>query len=257
MGPVRAEVMWQTVRDALVAAGGEGGRALDVLDLGGGTGADAVRIAHAGHRVTVVDPSPDALASLHRRATEAGLESSVTALLGDAADLAEHVDADAFDLVLCHGVLEHVDDPAAALDAVGTAVRPDGLVSVVVPGRVAAVVSRAVAGDLDTAGALLAASAATWDTRALGPRRFVSDELDDLLAAHGLRVVARAGVRVLTDLVPSALVDGEPGARERLFALERLAAADEEVRPLAGGLQALARLDLGSEPPSGGNSATV
>ena len=43
------------------------GRSLRVLDLGGGTGGTAVPLAVAGHDVTVVDPSPDALASLRRR----------------------------------------------------------------------------------------------------------------------------------------------------------------------------------------------
>ena len=73
MGPVRTEVMWQSVLDAVEAAStGDGG--LDVLDLGGGTGHDAVRLAGLGHRVTVVDPSPDALASLDRRAAESDLD---------------------------------------------------------------------------------------------------------------------------------------------------------------------------------------
>ena len=50
------------------------GRACDVLDIGGGTGGFAVRVAELGHRVTVVDPSPDALAALDRRAREGGVE---------------------------------------------------------------------------------------------------------------------------------------------------------------------------------------
>ena len=52
---------------------GRGRRAGDVLDIGGGTGGFAVRVAELGHRVTVVDPSPDALAALDRRAAESGV----------------------------------------------------------------------------------------------------------------------------------------------------------------------------------------
>ena len=62
MRPVRQEIMWQAVLDAVEALERSG--PLDVLDVGGGTGGDAVRLAALGHRVTVVDPSPDALASL-------------------------------------------------------------------------------------------------------------------------------------------------------------------------------------------------
>ena len=148
MGPVRTEVMWQSVLDAVEAAS-TSADGLDVLDLGGGTGGDAVRLARLGHRVTVVDPSPDALASLDRRAAEADLDppGSVTGILGDTADLAEHIEPASFDLVVCHGVLEHVDDPGQALAATAAALRPGGHVSVVVAGRLGAVLARALAGD--------------------------------------------------------------------------------------------------------------
>ena len=111
MGPVRAELMWQSVVDAVEVAGGTA--ELDILDLGGGTGGDAVRLALLGHRVAVVDPSPDALASLHRRAVDSGPAAAVHGILGDAADLLDHVEPASYDLVICHGVLEHVDDPGA------------------------------------------------------------------------------------------------------------------------------------------------
>jgi S-adenosylmethionine-dependent methyltransferase len=55
-------------------------RPLQVLDLGGGTGGFAVRVAELGHRATVVDPSPDALASLARRAADAGVSDQVRGL---------------------------------------------------------------------------------------------------------------------------------------------------------------------------------
>ena len=66
--------MWHAVLDAVAATGRDD--ALRVLDLGGGTGGDAVRLATLGHQVTVADPSPDALASLARRAAEAGVAAS-------------------------------------------------------------------------------------------------------------------------------------------------------------------------------------
>jgi S-adenosylmethionine-dependent methyltransferase len=259
MGPVRTEVMWQSVLDA-VEATSTTGTGLDVLDLGGGTGGDAVRLAHLGHRVTVVDPSPDALASLDRRASESDLDppGSVTGVLGDTGDLAEHVSAASFDLVICHGVLEHVDDPGQALDATAAALRPGGHVSVVVAGRLAAVLARALAGDFDEAQSLFVSDARTWDLRASGPRRFVVDEVTSLLTAHGFAPVQTNALRVFTDLVPSSLVDVEPGARDRLFALERLVRTAPDLTALSAGLQCIARLDLPVVPSDrGGRSATV
>ncbi len=256
MGPVRSELMWQAVVDAVTAVSGDG--PLDVLDLGGGTGGDAVRLAQLGHRVTVVDPSPDALASLHRRGADAGLEQPVVGIQGDAADLLDHVSSASFDLVVCHGVLEHVDDPGQALATVATVLRQGGYVSVMVAGRNAAVAARALAGDFGTAQDLLGRSAQTWDLREMGPRRFVVDEVEQLLSQHGFTAIESSGIRVFADLVPSAIVDTEPGSRAALYELERLLRRSEDFTALSAGLHTIARLDLSSAPPDpGGKSATL
>ena len=78
----RTAVVWEALRPVL-----DGTAAGDVLDIGGGTGGFAVRVAELGHRVPVVDPSPDALAALDRRARESGVADRVTGLQGDLSTL--------------------------------------------------------------------------------------------------------------------------------------------------------------------------
>src|ERR671915_1021479 len=92
-----------------------GWRPLDIVDVGGGTGGTAIPLAGRGHRVTVIDPSPDALAALERRAVEAGVTDRIRARQGDAAGLADLVPAHQADVVVCHRVLEVVDAPGEAL----------------------------------------------------------------------------------------------------------------------------------------------
>ena len=116
----RSAVVWAGLESAL-----DGGPR-DVLDIGGGTGGLAVRVGLLGHRVTVVDPSPDALAALDRRAREH--EVAVTGRQGDLSSLLDVVGPDSADVVLCHGVLEVVDDPTAALATLGRVVRPGSVV---------------------------------------------------------------------------------------------------------------------------------
>ncbi len=208
-----------------------------VVDLGGGTGGFAVRLAGQGHQVTVVDPSPDALAALGRRAAEADVAALVRGVQGDATDLHGLVGESAVDLVLCHGVLEVVDDPAETLAASIAVLVPGGTLSLLVAHRPAAVLARVLAGRLDEALELLRGGSA-----AAVPRRFTEAEVLELLAGLGVEDPPYLhGARVFTDLVPGAVVDAEPGAAELLLDLELLAADRPELRTMASQLHVLAR----------------
>jgi S-adenosylmethionine-dependent methyltransferase len=227
----RTAVVWEALRPVL-----DDGRVRDVLDIGGGTGGFAVRVAERGHRVSVVDPSPDALASLARRAREVDVE--VAGRQGDLGSLLELVGPDSADVVLCHGVLEVVDDPAAALATIRRVLRPGGSLSLLVAQRHAAVVARAMAGHFAQALFLLD-DAGTAPGRS--GRRYTHDELAALLAGAGFEVVSVHGVRVFADLVPSSLLDLEPGATAALVELEHAVSERAEYLPLATQLHLLAR----------------
>ncbi|GAA4366535.1 methyltransferase [Nocardioides caricicola] len=222
-------MVWQALRPVLDGAG-------DVLDIGGGTGGFAVRVAELGHQVTVVDPSPDALAALARRARESGV--AVAGQQGDLSTLLDVSGADSADVVLCHGVLEVVDDPAAALATIRSVLRPGGTLSLLVAQRHAAVVARAMAGHFAQARALLD------DPAAGGGRpghRFTDVEVAELLAGAGFEVTTVHGVRIFADLVPGSLLDLEPGATAALVELEEAVSERPEFRPLAAQLHVLAR----------------
>lgn len=231
----RTTVVWNGLRDALDGPGAEKG--LQVVDIGGGTGGFAVRVAELGHQVTVVDPSPDALAILGRRAEESGVADRVRAVQGDLDTLSDVVPAGSADAVLCHGVLEIVDDPARALDAIGAALRSGGVLSLLVNQRHAAVVARAMAGHFGQARDLLDAAPGFAPNH---PRRFTVDELAVLLDRAGFEPTATHAVRVFVDLVPSSLVDLEPGAADLLVELELAVAERPEYLTLATQVHTLA-----------------
>jgi SAM-dependent methyltransferase len=230
-GSTRTAVVWSALEPVL--AHGSDGR-LDVLDIGGGTGGLAVRIGELGHRVTVVDPSPDALAALDRRAREHDV--AVTGRQGELSSLLDVAGPDSADLVLCHGVLEVVDDPVAALETLVRVVRPGGVLSLLVAQRYAAVVARAMAGHFQQALELLDEQA----PQGRAGRRFTQVELAALVRDAGLDVDAVQGIRVFTDLVPGSLLDLEPGATAALVELEQAVASRPEYLPLATQLHLLA-----------------
>ena len=92
-----------------------------VLDVGAGPGRLVEALSAAGYDVAGIDPSRRSVAFAH----QAG--RAVTRR-----DLFEHTDTDLDAAVLWH-VLEHLDDPAAALAAVRSWLRPGGLILVGVP----------------------------------------------------------------------------------------------------------------------------
>jgi S-adenosylmethionine-dependent methyltransferase len=220
----RTAVVWAVLRAELARAG----RPLRIVDVGGGTGGFAAPLAEAGHHVTVVDPSPDALASAARRAADAGVSGRLTAVQGDADGLADLVEPGSVDLVLCHAVMEVVDDPAQVALQLKAALRPGGAASVVVANRAAAVLARAASGRIAEAYALFAGE----------QRRFDAGSAIALLEKAGLTVEQVHGVRVIADLVPGAAADADP---EALLEFELAAAAQPPYRDIATQLHLLAR----------------
>ncbi|MFF3688450.1 methyltransferase [Streptomyces sp. NBC_00390] len=222
---LRTAVVWHILEEALdrrVKATGKD--ALDVLDTGGGSGNFAVPVARLGHRVTVVDPSPNALFALERRAAEAGVAERVNGVQGDIHGLFDVVERGGYDVVLCHGVLEYADDLAEGVRNAVDALRPAGALSLLAAGTGGAVLARALAGHFTEARRALTDPDGRWGAGDPIPRRFTAEQLGEAVVAAGAEVGAVHGVRVFADLVPGVLVDTEPGALDALLKLEAAAA---------------------------------
>lgn len=218
----------------LAAARQRGAEHPRVVDVGGGSGVWAVPLASEGCLVTVVEPNPNAIATLQRRAAEEGVGDRITVIADDSDALTSVVAAGSADLVLAHGLLEVVDDAPKVAAALAEILSEEGAVSVLVANRHAAVLHRALAGKYNEARTLLA------DPDGVLPsddevllRRFDAEGLRGLLAAAGLRIDVLQGEGVVSDVADG----GDPGLAE--FELE--AALDPTLRDVASRLHALAR----------------
>ena len=240
----RPALAWDVLQRVVARRAERAGRSvLDIVDVGGGTGGFAVPFAELGHNVTVVDPSPDALAGARRRAAERQVR--LTAVQGDADELDHVAGSDAADLIICHSVLDYVEEPAAAMSAIARVLRPGGTVSVIAANAVAAVLHRALSGRYDQASEILASltgpAAAQGMTSSImvdGRRRFTLVGLTSLIEGAGLRVDGAYGVRVFAGLLQPA--DPDSGAAEGLRGLEDEAAAYPALRDIAARLHVLA-----------------
>ncbi|MGH3917158.1 MAG: class I SAM-dependent methyltransferase [Pseudonocardiaceae bacterium] len=238
---MRAPAVHRALEAEVAAARRRLGTAPRVLDVGGGSGVWAVPLARSGCAVTVVDPSPNALATLRRRATDAGVAHLVSPVQGDADSLADAVAAASADLVLGHGVLEVVEDTAVATRALAEATAAGGVVSILVANRYAAVLVRALAGRLTEAHRILDEPHGRLGVADPLLRRFDVGGLTALLAASGLAVELVQGDGVIADLVPSGVLEVHPGAADQLAELELSAALRPPLRDIASRLHALAR----------------
>jgi S-adenosylmethionine-dependent methyltransferase len=118
--------------------------------------------------------------------------------------------------------------------------RPEGALSLVVSQRHAAVLARAMAGHFSQAMRLLEGDLPPAGESRSSERRFTTDELAPLLEEAGFAVRSSHGIRVFTDLVPSSLLDLEPGAAAALLELERAVSERPEYLTLASQLHLVA-----------------
>ncbi|GAB3302361.1 methyltransferase domain-containing protein [Epidermidibacterium keratini] len=177
-----------------------GGRdAVSILDLGGGTGVYAVPLARLGHRVDVLDQSPDALATLRRRAQSAGVDHLVHGQVADLDALDGPLAGRRDDVVLCHRVLEYVEDPLATLRAAAALLAPGGWMSVIAANRDGAVLSRIVSGRLGEAARIAAGD----DAQGKSGRRFEIGQLEGLMAAAELQIDSARGLGLASELSPA------------------------------------------------------
>jgi S-adenosylmethionine-dependent methyltransferase len=188
-----------------------------VLDVGGGDGADVVRLAERGDLVTVVDQSDSMLAR------PAGL-ATVTAGLRDLGSQG----LPPADVVLCHNVVQYEPDLDAAVGAVVAAARPGGLVSLLATNPVHHVLRTVVRG-LDPAAALDVLDAATFPTATFDHEvaRITWQQALESLQRNGCELLARYGVQCVNHLVTADERKHEPQFAADLQRLE-LALADRD-----------------------------
>jgi len=201
-----------------------------------------VRLARLGIHVTLLDSSLPMLDLAMRAARDAGVTDKIELKHGDAAQSAKLFHAASFDVILCHNLLEYVDDPGAVLRGAARALRdPSAILSVMVRNQAGEVLKAAIqAGDLGAAEASLTAEWAHESLYGGSVRLFTSDGLRTMLKAASLVPIAERGVRVLADYLPPRVSRSED--YERIFDLERELGSRPQYAAVARYTQCFARL---------------
>lgn len=118
-GQLRHELLVHHLKSAI----GLESRTLDVLDAGGGTGVMTELMLNLGHKVLLTDISADVLTLAKQKL---GNQSKLTVQQTDILSL--NTDKQ-YDLVICHAVLEWLENPIEVIKKLVSLVKPNGYLS--------------------------------------------------------------------------------------------------------------------------------
>ncbi|HEV2125908.1 MAG TPA: methyltransferase domain-containing protein [Chloroflexota bacterium] len=212
-GTVRLSVLWEDLLSEIpqIQAGG-----LSILDAGGGAGHVAVRLAQCGNTVVLADASREMLDVAAAAAREAGVSGRLTIVHAAIQELDAAV-LGTFDVITCHAVVEWLADPREAIASLARLLKPDGVLSLMFHNRDAALLARVLRGNV----------AAALDEQRHGyqPRGWkegmvplAEADVREWMAAAGLTVLSKAGIRIIHDHLPE---EARSGAKlNDLIALE-------------------------------------
>jgi S-adenosylmethionine-dependent methyltransferase len=198
-GFIRLHVLWEDLLTAIPELRHGG---LSVLDVGGGSGHLALRLARLGNSVVLSDASREMLDRAESAIPAAGFRDAITIVHAGIQDLGA-VLTDTFDVVLCHAVLEWLAQPQAAVAELAQFLKSDGWLSLMFYNRNAALLKRVLRGEF--AAALRehqdGPSPRGWGDGAVP---LAEDDVHAWLAECRLAVRSRAGVRIFHDHLSEA-----------------------------------------------------
>jgi S-adenosylmethionine-dependent methyltransferase len=177
-----------------------GRRQMNILDAGGGNGLDSIPFAKQGHFIDIVDYSREMLADVQHRALEEGVQDYITTRLADIRNVSDYFPPSQFDLVLCHNILQYMEDVPALLGNLSSLLRPGGVISVISINRYSTPYQAAFL-DGDLTKALLQLDTRISTARIFGAvmTSYSAEEMKELLVRAGLAPEGEYGIRCICD----------------------------------------------------------
>lgn len=171
-----------------------------ICDVGGGAGHNSIPLARRGYEVTILDPSDEMLqkARLALDAEDEVVRDRVELVSGVGEDTPRIFGSEAFDAVLCHGVLIYLENPDPLIVALSFIACPGAVISILTKNADALAMRPALEGRYEEA---LTAFDTKRETNRLGLETSTDTipELITELEKYGIELEQWYGVRVFTD----------------------------------------------------------
>ena len=193
-----------------------------ILDFGSGEGITANHFAEKND-VTAIEPSKEMLSNAWK-------DYEYTQIVGDVNALSAFKN-ETFDMIICHNVLEYIDDKAAVIKALARVLRKDGIISIVKHNRAGRVMQMAVLlDDFEKANEILDGKDSTASK--FGTIRYYEDN-DITKWEPQITVSDIWGIRTFLDLQQNQQKHGDEAWQEKMLQLELRVSQMQEYKNIA------------------------
>ena len=197
-------------------------KGLSILDFGSGEGVTADHYA-ADNTLTAVEPSDEMLINAWK-------DHAYTQIVGDVSALSMF-DDNSFDYIICHNVLEYIENKQAVICELERILKPGGKISIVKHNRAGRVMQMAVLlDDHEKANALLDGKNSTASK--FGTIRYYNDR-DIPEWSSSLRLVDFFGIRTFWDLQQYQEKHDQEEWQNKMAQLENRVSQIDEYRQIA------------------------
>ena len=193
-----------------------------ILDFGSGEGVTANHFAE-NNNVVAIEPSEDMLVNRWADFEYKQIQGDVTKL--------SDFDDNTFDMIICHNVLEYIEDKKHVLDELHRVLKPQGVLSIVKHNRAGRVMQMAVLLDeLEKANELL--DGKNSSASKFGAIRYYEDEMISEWSP-GLTIKDCFGIRTFWDLQQNQEKHNSEEWQNRMMQLEMRVSQMDEYRKIA------------------------
>lgn len=193
-----------------------------ILDFGSGEGITANHFAEKND-VTAIEPSKEMLSNAWK-------DYEYTQIVGDVNALSAFKN-ETFDMIICHNVLEYIDDKAAVVKALARVLKKDGIISIVKHNRAGRVMQMAVLlDDFEKANEILDGKDSTASK--FGTIRYYEDN-DITKWEPQITVSDILGIRTFWDLQQNQQKHGDEAWQEKMLQLELRVSQMREYKNIA------------------------
>ena len=193
-----------------------------ILDFGSGEGITANHFAEKND-VTAIEPSKEMLSNAWK-------DYEYTQIVGDVNALSAFKN-ETFDMIICHNVLEYIDDKAAVIKSLARVLKKDGIISIVKHNRAGRVMQMAVLlDDFEKANAILDGKDSTASK--FGTIRYYEDN-DITKWEPQITISDILGIRTFWDLQQNQQKHGDEAWQEKMLQLELRVSQMREYKNIA------------------------